>query len=209
MSKSYFLAAEEVSEYFPIVLRVGLRGSPEVASCQAYGAMDMTFAMSGCQISLQLDAGSREDMDGWGFGVGKGGYSEREMARTGGQLSICAGKVLRALVSACRRRVSEKRRQMGDSVMLLIEKRCGRLVLLSPTNDTRMTIFQIKTVNDLDVQQEHPQMHQMFQSYSPGHHSGNTRFLLPPHQTISSSQIHLPLEADFGRVHLNFDAKRI
>lgn len=37
-------------------------------------------------------------------------------------------------------------------------------------------------VNDLDVQQveEHP----------PGHHSGNTRFLLLPHQIISSSQVH-------------------
>ena len=130
MSKSYFLAAEEVSEYFPSVLRVGLRGSPEVVSCQAYGAMDMRFAMSGCQVSLRLDAGSREDMDGRGFGVGKGGYSGREMAGTGGQLSTCAGDVLRALVSACRRRVSEKRRQMGDSVMLPIEQRSERLVPL-------------------------------------------------------------------------------
>lgn len=38
----------------------------------------------------------------------KGGYSGMEMPRTGGQLSICAGKGLRALVPACRRRVSEK-----------------------------------------------------------------------------------------------------
>ena len=35
------------------------------------------------------------------------------------------------------------------------------------TNDIRMTIFQIKTVNDLDVQQEHPQMHLMFMSSCP------------------------------------------
>ena len=34
------------------------------------------------------------------------------------------------------------------------------------TNDIRMTIFGIKTVNDLDVQQEHPQMHVTFKSCS-------------------------------------------
>ena len=32
------------------------------------------------------------------------------------------------------------------------------------TNDIRMTIFQIKTVNDFDVQQKHPQMHVKFKS---------------------------------------------
>ena len=54
MSKSYLLAAEEVFEYPPSALWVGLWGSPGATFCQAYGTMDMRFAMSGCQISFAI-----------------------------------------------------------------------------------------------------------------------------------------------------------
>ena len=48
------------------------------------------------------------------------------------------------------------------------------------------------TVNDFDVQQEH----------SSGHHSGNTRFLLLPHQIINSSQVPFGTTADFSSVSI-------